>query len=192
MSADTGQSYGRKLPIWAAVMIVLLFVNLSWMVWRWIDDADMRTLYKQFRVSTSSDNGMAVIGITELRTGRFIWTRSDFAQRGAPVEEHGFYFGGDKVFGVWSKSNLPPVYSVFFHRPGKGVTWWQNRAGADVFTQRTFYSEDDNLSRDEVWYGEAWHVIDRRNGTNGIIINGQWCRLGFDTNGLWTTKAVRE
>lgn len=192
MNTNSDRSSGRRPPVWAGILIVLVFANLAWMMWRWIDDAAMRTFYKQFRVSSTNDNDVAIIGISELKTGRLIWTKSRFVNRGSPVEEHDFYFSGEKLFSVWSKSNQPPVYSVFFRHPGKGVTWWQNRAGADIFTQRTFYDDDGTISRDEVWYAQAWHVVDRRQGTNGIIVNGQWYRLGFDTNGFWTVESLKE
>jgi hypothetical protein len=67
--------------------------------------------------------------------------------------------------------------------------WWLNEGGASSFTERISYDTNGDRSSFEIWYDNAWVPVDRRNDHNGIIINGQWHQLAFDTNGLWTIEA---
>jgi hypothetical protein len=107
------------------------------------------------------------------------------------VEIESYYFHGKRVFDVYWTNKRPVVYNVYFQGPGKSITWWRNRAGADTFTERTFYDTNGVLSKDEVWYKDAWQSIVKQAGNNGIgiSVDGQWRSLGFDTNGMWTIEA---
>lgn len=175
----------KVIPIWASVFILLLLANLAWMSWNWRQNADRIAAAKLFRIQVLKTNELSGVGIYHSETGQPLWTR--FSRDGQPVIEN-HYFRGKDVFDVVLKSNRPPVYYVYFYGPGKSVTWWLNAGGAGTFTQRVSYDPDGKLSRNEVWYGGAWCVVDRRDGTNGIVLTGQWYPLGFDADGMWTIE----
>jgi hypothetical protein len=91
-------------------------------------------------------------------------------------------------FDITLSSNKPPKYSVFFGGPGKSVTWWLDRLGSGSFTERIYYDKNGVPSKHEVWYDDAWHLVDRRDGTNGMVIDEQWRQLAIGTNQTWTIK----
>ncbi len=59
-----------------------------------------------------------------------------------------------------------------------------------LIQERIFYDTNGDFSKHEIWYNQSWQTIDRRNETNGIVINGQWFCLKFDTNGAWTIDST--
>jgi len=118
-----------------------------------------------------------------------LWAEWDFNHDGKP-DEITYFFQGKETFDVSFSSNRPPKYSVYFRGAGKSSTWWTDRSGNGSFTERIFYDTNGNPAKHEVWYNERWQTVDRRNDTNGIIINGHWLRLGFDTDGAWTIRTA--
>jgi hypothetical protein len=118
-----------------------------------------------------------------------LWVEWDFNHDGKP-DEMAYFFQGKDAFDITFSTNHPPKFSVYFRGTAKSVTWWLDRGGNGSFTERIFYDTNGDFSKHEVWYNEGWQTVDRRNETNGIVINGQWLRLGLDTNGAWNMKAA--
>ena len=77
----------------------------------------------------------------------------------------------------------------FFYGPGRRQVWWWDKGGG-TFTERISYDEAGNLSGHEAWYEGSWHNIERRSGSNGIIVDGQWHHLRLETNGAWSLEGV--
>jgi hypothetical protein len=173
----------KRASVWAVILILSLLANVGLISWNVYQHVGLGAAVKQFRFEVLHTNDMSGIGLFDVKTGQPLWTR--FSANGQPVIENHFSQGRD-VFDITLKSNRPPVYNVYFHGPGKSVTWWLNAGGSDKFTERIFYDTNGDFSRNEVWYKQAWNLVDRRDGKNGIIVNGQWCQLGFGTNGMWT------
>ena len=180
-----------------AVVGLLFLVDVSWRIWTWNSNAETRALTKLFKVEVLHTNDVfpwpilsgdiSAIGIIDRKTGKPIWARWNFnPDDGLDIEN--YYFQGRCVFGVYQTNNRPLIYNVYFRGPNKSVTWWHNRGGADTFTERVFYDTNGVLSKNEIWYDNTWYSVDRTNELNGIIVNGQWHQLGFDTNGMWTTE----
>lgn len=176
----------KKTPIWVIIVILLLLANLSWMSWNLYQHATHRAIMKQFRFEVLHTNDMSGIGLFEAKSNQAIWTR--FTVDGEPVIEN-YFFRGKDVFDVILSTNHSPKYSVYFHGPGKSVTWWVDDFGSGSFTDRIFYGTNGNFYKREIWYDQGWHTVDRRNEKNGIVVNGQWHQLGFDTNRMWTLAA---
>jgi len=189
----------KGIPAWAIILILLLLINLGWMSWNLCQNTDHSATFKQFKVEVlhtndispwpylSGDN-VSAIGVVETKTGEPLWAKWNL-DRDKSMDIESLFFHGKKVFDIYWADGHPLVYNVYFRGPGKSVTWWQNRDGADTFTERTLYDTNGVLSRDEVWLNRAWHTVDKRDGTNGIIVDGRWHQLAFDTNGLWTVEA---
>jgi hypothetical protein len=177
----------KGIPWWSVILGTLLVANLGWISWNVRQHAGLVNAGKQFRVEVLHTNDMDGIGLFDAKTREPLWTR--YSLKGQRVVEN-HYFQGRDVFDVTLISNRPPVYYAFFYGPGKSFTWWLNAGGADTFTQRMFYDANGDPSGSEVWYNRAWNPVDRRDGKNGIIVAGQWRRLGFDTNGMWTIDPV--
>jgi hypothetical protein len=156
----------------------LLFRAFGWQIWVVRSSGGAR----YFKVATFETNGLSGVGIADTRYKQWVWVK--WNQR---PEKESFYFRGEPVLDVWSTSNRPPVYGVYFHGRDKEMTMWQNRGGgSSTFAERSFYDTNGDLSLDEVLYKQEWHPVERRDGKNGIILDGRWCQLGFDTNGMWT------
>jgi hypothetical protein len=170
----------------SSLVSCLFLADVSWRVWAWHHYADYRALATQFKLEVLHTNDASGIGIFYAKTEQPIWTKFDF---GNGVNES-YYFRGHDVFDVTLSSNRPPKYGVFFRGTGKSVAWWLDRGGNGSFTERIFYDTNGVFFRHEIWYNEAWHLVDRRNETNGIVIDGQWHQLLFDTNHNWTIEAV--
>ncbi len=190
----------KEIPAWAIILALLLIMNLAWMTWNNVyQHVNLSPTQGQFTVEVlhtnevspwpylSGDNASA-IGIVEVKTGEPLWAKWNL-DRGENMDIESLLFHGKKVFDIYWVNGHPLVYNVYFRGPGKSVTWWQNRDGANTFTERTFYDTNGVLSRDEVWCNQAWQTVDKRNGTNGIIVDGQWHQLAFDTNRMWKTEA---
>ncbi|HTV42110.1 MAG TPA: hypothetical protein VMF08_16185 [Candidatus Sulfotelmatobacter sp.] len=88
-----------------------------------------------------------------------------------------YCFRGTNVLEIFNAPGRLPLYQFEFHGRGKSQVWWLNLGGGSFFTRRVSYDTNGELSNDELWYDQAWHSVDRRNGTNGIVINGQWHRI---------------
>jgi hypothetical protein len=100
-----------------------------------------------------------------------------------------FFFEGKDVFDIHTKEGQHPKFGVYFRGPGKSATWWMDDEGSGSFTDRIYYNTNGNFYKREIWYNQAWHTVERRDKKNGIVVNGQWHQLGFDTNRLWTIEA---
>jgi hypothetical protein len=178
----------KKIPIWASAFILLLLANLVWMAWNLYQHADLRVVTKRFKVEVLQTNDASGVGIFERKTEQPLWTEWDFKGDSKTIQENYFSSGKD-VFDITLSSNRPPRYTVFFPGPEKSGTWWLDRGGAESFTERIFYETNGVPSKQEVWYDNTWYPVDRTNEHNGIIVDGQWHQLAFDTNGMWTIEA---
>jgi hypothetical protein len=165
--------------------VMLLTADVGWRVWVWHYYADYQVFSKQFKLEVLHTNDTSGIGIFYANTEQPIWTKFDI---GHDVMES-YYFKGHDVFDVTLSSNRPPSYGVYFRGADKSVTWWLDR-GLGNFTERIYYNTNGDFYKREIWYKQAWHLVDRRNGGNGIIIDGQWHPLAFDTNRNWIIKDV--
>jgi hypothetical protein len=101
-----------------------------------------------------------------------------------------YYFRGRDIFDVTIASNRPPKYSAFFRGPGKSVTWWVDHLGNGSFNERVYYDTNGVFAKHEVWYDSAWHLVDRRGGTNGLVIDGKWHQLAVNGNKAWAIDAA--
>ena len=174
------------IPAWAVILILLLLVNLGWISWNWHYNADIRVAAKQFKIEVLHTNNISGVGIVEAKTGKPLWIEWDYTTNG---EEFSYFFHGTNIFNLNLWKGKPLAYDVGFHGLGKSSVWWWD-LGRGTFIQRNFFNTNGDFSKAEVWYNEAWHTVDRRNEHNGVIINGQWHQLAFDTNGMWTIEAT--
>jgi hypothetical protein len=180
----------KGIPIWALILILLLLANLGWMSWNLYQHAEydaIRAAYKHFKIEVLHTNNLSCIGLFEAKTEQPIW--AEFS-RGGKLEMESYFFQGKEIFDVALSGNRPPRYGVFFCGPEKRVTWWLDRGGIGSFTERIFYDTNCDVSKHEIWYNQGWQSVDRRNETNGIVLNGQWLRLKLDTNGAWTINST--
>ena len=170
--------------------VVLVFTDVSSRIWAWHHYAERSALLEHFKMEYMHTNDWSGVGIFDARTGHPIFVRWDVGQHGDSVlEEH--YFEGHDVLDITLSSNKPPKYSVFFGGPGKSVTWWLDRLGSGSFTERIFYDTNGAPSKHEVWYDDKWQLVERRDGTNGLVINGDWHSFAVtDTNKTWTLQGV--
>jgi hypothetical protein len=167
--------------------VTLLIADISWRVWAWRHYAEIRSVLANFKVEYTHTNDWSGVGFFDVKTSQPIWIKWDVGHAGDSImEQH--YFQGHDVFDITLSSNRPPKYTVFFGGPGKSVTWWLDRLGSGSFTERIFYDRNGAFAKHEVWYDNAWHLVDRRDGTNGMVIEGQWHQLAVDTNRTWTIK----
>lgn len=182
----------KRIPTWAVVIGVLLLANLGWMSWNTFRHADLRTAAKRFKVEVLHTNSASGVGIVESKTEQLLWVEWDLDGDGE-ADQQTLRFRGRDVFDIVLASNRPPTYGVWFRGPGKSATWWINRRGVGSFTERVHYNTNGDFYKREVWYDEAWQSVETREGKIGIIVNGQWRQLAFDTNEMWTieTNAVR-
>ena len=171
------------------VSIVLVAADISWRVWAWHHCSEGRAILQRFKVEYTHTNDVSSIGIYDAKSGQPIWTEFDFNHDGTPDNESYFFLGQD-VFDITLSSNRPPKYSVWFRGPGKSVTWWLDHQGSGSFTERIFYDTNGVPAKHEVWYDNTWHLVERRDEKNGLVIDGQWRHLASNTNGTWTTEAV--
>jgi hypothetical protein len=167
-----------------AVVGLLLVADIHWHFRIWNSNAEIRAFAKQFKIEVLPTNDMSGIGIFYANIEQPLWV--EFSQNGKPIIEN-YYFHGKDVFDITLTSNRPPIYSVYFREPDKSVTWWIARSGTQ-FDDRVFYDTNNNFSKREIWYNEAWQTVDKRDGKNGIVINSQWRQLAFDTNRTWTIE----
>lgn len=181
-SATTGMYNASMLVVCVAILLGTDFLS----IWAWHDFFGYQALASHFRMETLDTNGVSGIGIFHAETEQPIWTKFDYPN---DVMES-YYFRGKDTFDVVSSSNQPPKYSAYFHGPGKSVVWWLDRQGIGSFTERIFYDTNGDLSKYEVWLDHKWQLVDRRAGTNGVVIDGEWHPLAFDTNRAWTIAAV--
>lgn len=176
-----------KIPSWAVLLLLLLISNLGWMSWKAIQSASLPPSVRQLKIQLLHTNDLSGVGLFEGNKNQPIWTR--FSQAGKPfIENH--FFNGEDVFDIVLKSNRPPVYYVYFHGPGKSVAWWLTAGGARAFNQRVFYDTNGDLLRSEVCFSDTWYPVERRKDLNGIVVHGQWHKLAFDTNGMWTIEGA--
>ena len=115
-----------------------------------------------------------------------LWAEWDFDHDGKP-DQMTYFFHGKETFDVTFSTNHLPSYSVYFRGAEKSVTWWIARRGAG-FDDRIFYDTNGDFSKRQILYNDTWQTVDKRDGTNGIIIDGQWHKFSFDTNGAWTIE----
>jgi|SRR5665213_3437322 len=177
----------KEIPLWAIIIGLLLLINLGWMSWNWHCNAGLRSADKQYKFGYFYTNGVACIGIEEAKTGKPLLIEWDFGDGEKPGEVS-YFFHGTNVLDIYLKKDQPPRYRYIFHGPEKSEVWWMDR-GSGSFTERIYYDTNGGFSKHEVWYNQTWYPVDRRNEHNGVIINGQWHQLAFDTNDMWTIEA---
>src|SRR5208282_940342 len=166
---------GAFKTILLVICVTLVLADDSLRIWAWHDYTGSRAFARQFRLDALHTNDTSGIGIFYVKTKQPIWTKFDFSNG---VMES-YYFRGKDTFDVTLSSNQPPKYAVYFRGSGKSVTWWLDRPGIGSFTERIFYDTNGDFSKYEVWLDNTWQLVDRRDGTNGLVINGQWHRLAF-------------
>jgi len=172
------------------VGVTLVLADVSWRIWTWHHYADYRAFVRQFTVGEMHTNDTLGLVIYDAKTGQPIWSKFEFGHDGNSIMES-YYFQGKDTFDVALSSNRPPKYSVYFRGSGKSETWWLDRLGNGSFTERIYYYTNGEFSKREAWYHNQWQLVDRRDGTNGLVINGMWhafARTG--TNETWTLAGV--
>jgi hypothetical protein len=178
-----------KFPLWASILILLLLINLGWMCWNACHNSVPDWVAKRFIFESFHTNDVTSFGIVDARTGRPILNEGDFGDDLKPGTID-YYFQGTNVLDVTvNQTDLLPRYQFIFRGSGKSQVWWINLDGGPFFNARIFYNTNGERTNYEIWYNQSWQTVDRRNGKNGIVINGQWHRLGFDTNRRWTIEA---
>ena len=175
----------NRLPGWVFGFGFLILLDIGLRIWIWSENSAYRASTKRVVVVPFHTNGMDSVGIIDTKTGKPLLLASDYGRDGKPGAVN-YYFQGKDVFDIILKDGRLPRYSVSFYGPDKSQTWWLDRGGAGSFTERVFYDTNGVPSGHETWYDDAWHTVERRNEKYGVIVNGQWRPLVFDTNGLWT------
>src|SRR6266550_4780335 len=153
------------VPTWAIVLILLMLANLGWVSWNLYSHSDRTDAAKQFRVAVLHTNDVSpwpylpgnasAVGIVETKTGQPVWVKWNLNHDGN-LDIQSICFRGEKIFDIYWTNGRPPVFNVYFRDSDKGVTWWQNRFGASMFTERTLYDTNGVLVHDEVWCSQAW------------------------------------
>lgn len=178
---------------------MLLLANLIWMSLNLYRNDGFRATMAtaQFKMEVLHTNTISAwpylegdpsaLGLIDKKTSEPVWAKWSLAGSSNMDLEY-FYSHGQHIFDVYWTNGKAPVYDVYFRGPGKSVTWWFNRGGASTFTERAFYDTNGDLSRDEIWFRDAWHTVNVQNGVNGIIIDRKWHQLAFDTNGMWAVE----
>ncbi len=167
-----------------AVVGLLLLADVSWRIWTWNANADIRVFAKQFKLETFHTNDVSAVGIADAKTGKLLLMDWDYGD-GLKPGELSYFSDGTNILNVYFRKDKPTVYRFIFHGPDKSETWWFDRLGKNSFEERVFYNTNGDFSRFDVWYKNAWQTVDKRNGTNGLVIDGQWCQLAVDTNRDW-------
>jgi hypothetical protein len=174
-----------RIPIWAIVLIALLLINLGWMSWNARQNTELRATIKQFKVAVLHTNNISGVGIMDAKTGKPLWIKWAF---GDNYHQICYYFNGTNILNLHVWKGRPLCYDVGFYGPGKSSVWWWD-LGRGTFIERNFFNTNGDLSKREVWYNQAWHTVNVRNGKGGIVINGQWHQLSLPTNSMWTIEA---
>ena len=137
--------------------------------------------------SNSVAGAMDAVAISRDKTPEPLWAEWDFDNDGTP-DTISYFFQSNVVMNIHLRTNkLPRREVIFYDKDGKTTIEWGDRSGMGLFTERTLHGQGGE-SRMEVWYGEAWHRVEKRNQKNGIIQNGKWFQLTLATNGMWTKK----
>lgn len=163
------------------VVFLLLLVDIGWRVRIWHSETPYRS---QFKFQSLQTNGTAVFAVKDARTDKLLLMTYD-TEDGLKPGELSYFAGGLNVLNVYFSTNHAPIYRFIFHGPRKSEEWWMNVGGASSFTERVSYDTNGNRSDYEIWYAGTWHQVDRRDGHNGIVIDGQWHQMTFGTNGEW-------
>lgn len=177
----------QKTPIWSTVFFLLLIANVIWMSWNLSGDRNLRSTVKQLKMAEFQTNGVPGVGIVDTKTGKPLWIEWVYDDGS---KDFSCFLDGTNIFDLDVWKGRPLKYYVGFHGPGKSATWWVAQGGNGSFTERIFYDTNGHISKDEVRSNQAWHAIDRQNGTNDIVLNRQRHQLGVDTNGMLTTDAL--
>ena len=170
-----------KLTLLIGVFLLVL-ADIGWRVWMWHSEAPYRA---QFKFDSLYTNGASVFAIHDARTDKLLLMTYDTAD-GEKPGELSYFLQGTNVLNIYLKKDKPPRYRFIFHGLGKSEIWWMNLGGELSFTERISYDTNGDRSDFEAWYAEAWHQVDRRDGHNGVVVDGQWHQLAFDANGAWT------
>ncbi|HEY4416952.1 MAG TPA: hypothetical protein VGO57_14780 [Verrucomicrobiae bacterium] len=178
----------KNVPAWAAALAVLLSANLACLIWGRHYPVDFNSVNKHFKFDTFYTNGATGYVIQDAKTGKSLLINWDFGDGEQPGEVS-YFFAGTNILNVYLKNNRAPRYRFIFHGLEKSEIWWLNEGGASSFTERVTYNTNGDRSNFEIWYENGWYPVDRRNGHNGIIINGQWRPLAFDANGMYGDHA---
>jgi hypothetical protein len=130
------------------------------MGWNWHQGSDLHAIAKQLKIQMLDTNEISpwpylagnpsAIGLVDVKSGNPIWAKW-ILDDGENADIEDYYFKGKHVFDMYSITNRPWIYNVYFRGPGKSVTWWRNRGGAETFTERAFYDTNGVLS--EIKFG---------------------------------------
>jgi hypothetical protein len=146
----------------------------------------IRSLGEGFRVIALHSNDVTGVAIVEGKAETPLWTEWNPEGKGGP-HVVSYFFRGTNVLNLHLAPGERPRYDVIFYGPGQSQVWWWDKGGGS-FSERISYDEHGDLARHEVWYDGVWHLVERRGGKNGIVVNGQWRHLRLSTNGVWTTE----
>jgi len=159
------------------VVGALVFADLGWRIWTWHSDAAYRA---EFTFRSFYTNGAKVFGIEEAKTGRPLLVMFDTSDGEKPGEVS-YFFQGTNVLDIYLKKGESPLYRFIFHGPEKSQEWWMNLGGAPSFNAQVSYDTNGDRSGFDVLYAREWRHVERRDGHNGVVIDGQWHQLSPNT-----------
>jgi hypothetical protein len=177
--------FNRLTPALIGVAVALLLNTILW-IWQWNKVHGLKVeLGKGFYVEMLHTNGLDGVGLFDRRTRQPIWTAFDVGGTGAH-NTFDYFFEGKAVLGVFLPSNQPPRLEVILYgQQGEMKSVWWNRCRDGLFSDRVVY--EGGKPRMDVWINEAWLPTEKRQGKRGVVISGEWNRLGF-TNCTWITE----
>jgi hypothetical protein len=171
--------------LYAAILLLLALINFFWTVVNWYNSDPLRVTSRRFKFVHFRTNDVQGVGIEDTKINKPFWVQ---IERGGKPDYQAFYYQGRNVFNLRPTEGGLPKYDLYFYGPGKSATWWIDDKGSGTFTERIFYDTNGDFYKREVWYDQAWRKIDRRNGQNGIVIDGQWHQVALGTNTMWTVE----
>jgi len=157
---------------------------VSWLLAKlWVHDMKVKVGGLKIAVTIVDDQvGRAVV---DTRLNQLVWNR--FAG-GAGLTDV-FFPTGRVVFGLVEKSNRPPLFFVHFRDLENATnilagTHYYARGPFAHFLWRDVRDATGKVARRDVWYKEMWRELLVSNGRTGIVLEGKWYPIVFDTNGV--------
>ena len=142
-------------------------------------------LFAVVNVQTNADHGIMIV---DKRTGDSLWAK--WVLGGSNMTDcSSFFFNRRDIVDVFPQKSGPPWIAVtFYDEDGNVNAVWASKGNSACFTERRQSARE---FRREVWFDEAWHLVDYRTNQEstlgGIFVNGKWHHLLF-TNGSWAIE----